>query len=183
MARSFSCTASTALCNLTFAANTTTFPVGSTVTFGTAQTWICDITGEPPGTCGTSGAAQTCLTSKCNYSWTSDSLTSISGPNNTPTVSLTGVTPGTSNVNANVLDRQTACQYGIGPTATVRPTVSISGPSYVPLRTGASTGPNSMTLSATVNPSGGTYSWTTSSNKVSLSKPLFSERNRHINCS
>jgi YD repeat-containing protein len=49
------------------------------------------------------------------------------------------------------------------------PIVSISGPSYVPLRTGSSTGPNSMTLAATVDPSGGTYSWTTSSNKVSLS--------------
>ena len=49
------------------------------------------------------------------------------------------------------------------------PSVSISGPAYVPLRTGASTGPNSMTLTSSVNPSGGTYSWTTSSNKVSLS--------------
>ncbi|HXJ93050.1 MAG TPA: hypothetical protein VMT20_09225 [Terriglobia bacterium] len=48
------------------------------------------------------------------------------------------------------------------------PTVSISGGANVPLRTGSSTGPNSMNLTASGSPSGGTYNWTTSSSKVTL---------------
>jgi hypothetical protein len=132
MARSFSCASGFALCGLTFSPNTTTFAVGSTVTFGTAQTLICDISGEPQGSCGSNGAVQTCSygspSSKCRYSWTSDSGTSISGPSNTPTVSLTGVAPGTSNVNANVLDLQTACQYTFPATANVTPKITSISP-------------------------------------------------------
>jgi Bacterial Ig-like domain (group 2) len=51
----------------------------------------------------------------------------------------------------------------------VQPTVSISGPTDVPLRAAGSSGPNSITLTATGDPSGGAYSWATSSSKVSLS--------------
>jgi hypothetical protein len=48
-------------------------------------------------------------------------------------------------------------------------TVSISGPVNVPLRASGSTGPNSINLTATGTPSGGTYSWSTTSSKVTLS--------------
>ncbi len=52
---------------------------------------------------------------------------------------------------------------------TATPTVSISGSFItVPLRTGNSTGPNQMTLTATGSPSGGKYSWSVSGSKVSL---------------
>ncbi len=50
----------------------------------------------------------------------------------------------------------------------VRPTVSISGPANVPLRGPGFSGPNSMQLTATGNPGGGTFNWSTSSTKVAL---------------
>ncbi len=53
-------------------------------------------------------------------------------------------------------------------TISVTPTITFSGPAYVPLRTGSSTGPNSNTYTATGNPSGGTYSWTASNGNVTL---------------
>jgi hypothetical protein len=50
----------------------------------------------------------------------------------------------------------------------VQPGISASSPSVVPLVTGGSTGPNSMTAMATGTPSGGTYSWATTSSNVTL---------------
>ena len=58
--------------------------------------------------------------------------------------------------------------YAPASSGSTTPTVSISGSAYVPMVTGGSSGPNSTTLAATGTPSGGTYSWTTSSSKVSL---------------
>ena len=46
--------------------------------------------------------------------------------------------------------------------------VTVSGPAYVPLRASGSTGPNSMTLTASGEPSGGTYTWSTTSSNVTL---------------
>jgi len=48
-------------------------------------------------------------------------------------------------------------------------TVSISGRLNVPLRASGSTAPNTINLTATGIPSGGSYSWSTTSSKVSLS--------------
>lgn len=48
-------------------------------------------------------------------------------------------------------------------------TVTASGAAYIPLRTGTSNGPNSNTYIATGAPAGGTYSWSSTSSKVSLS--------------
>jgi len=48
-------------------------------------------------------------------------------------------------------------------------TVSISGPANVPLRAAGSSGPNTINLTATGTPSGGSYSWSTTSSKVTLS--------------
>ena len=51
----------------------------------------------------------------------------------------------------------------------VTPTVNITaGAAYLPLRTGSSQGPNSYNFSAAGSPAGGTYNWTTSSSKVTL---------------
>ncbi|MGD1101518.1 MAG: hypothetical protein ABSA59_05575 [Terriglobia bacterium] len=60
---------------------------------------------------------------------------------------------------------------GVAGVATINVTTSPSiwGPARVPLSTGGSNGQNSISLSAIVYPSGGSYSWTTSSSKVSLS--------------
>jgi hypothetical protein len=52
---------------------------------------------------------------------------------------------------------------------TVKPNVTISGPADVPLRASGSTGPNSITLTAEVSPENGTFLWTTTSSKVTLS--------------
>ena len=172
MARSFSCAANAALCNLTFVPNTTTFSVGSTVTFGTAQTWICDVTGEPIGTCGSDGAAQTCPAAKCNYIWSPDSGTSISGPSNMPTVSLTGAAPGTSIVNANVTDRQTGCQRAIAPIATVKPTVTFTGGNNFIFEGSDPTVTICNSEQVQGTPTQGTFSWsaaTTSSNHPNIS--------------
>ncbi len=49
------------------------------------------------------------------------------------------------------------------------PSVSISGVANVPLRAAGSTGPKSITLTASGSPSGGTFSWNTTSGKVTLS--------------
>jgi hypothetical protein len=56
---------------------------------------------------------------------------------------------------------------GYGTTTVV--TVSISGPANVPLRAAGSSGPNTINLTATGTPSGGSYSWSTTSSKVTLS--------------
>jgi hypothetical protein len=52
---------------------------------------------------------------------------------------------------------------------TVTPSLTISGITYVPLRNSGSTGQNSMTVVASGSPSGGTYSWSTTSSNVTLS--------------
>ncbi|MGH9433391.1 MAG: hypothetical protein ACRD3T_17810 [Terriglobia bacterium] len=46
--------------------------------------------------------------------------------------------------------------------------VSISGPNEVPLRASGNSGPDSVTLTATPSSDGGTYSWSTSGDKVTL---------------
>ncbi len=51
----------------------------------------------------------------------------------------------------------------------------ISGPNAVPLRQAGSSGPNSITLSTTGHPSGGTYSWTTTSSNVTLTNATSSQ--------
>ena len=56
---------------------------------------------------------------------------------------------------------------GYGTTTVVM--VSISGPANVPLRAAGSSGPNTINLSATGTPSGGSYSWSTTSSKLTLS--------------
>jgi hypothetical protein len=124
MARSFSCASSIVLCGLAFNPNTPTFPVGSTVTFGTAQVAMCDASGEPQGSCSGTAANPSCSYTgthpKCRYTWNSNnSVASISGSFTTPTVSLKGVAPGTSNVFADVLDTGSACEFGFSATATV----------------------------------------------------------------
>mgnify|MGYP001082687970 CR=1 FL=1 len=48
-------------------------------------------------------------------------------------------------------------------------TVTASGPANVPLRAAGSSGPNTINLTATGTPSGGAYSWSTTSSKVTLS--------------
>lgn len=50
----------------------------------------------------------------------------------------------------------------------VTPTIAISGPAYVPLAASGSSGINSMVLNTSVNPSGGTYNWSTTSSNVTL---------------
>lgn len=52
--------------------------------------------------------------------------------------------------------------------ANVTPTITFSGPGYVPLRTGSSQGPNSATYTATGTPAGGTFSWSASNTNVTL---------------
>jgi hypothetical protein len=115
MARSFSCGGNTALCGLRIVPITTNIKVGSTVTFGTADTLMCDVTGEPIGTCsvnGDTGTSQLCQTSRCTYGWsaTPGSVASISSGGSSPTVSLTGVSTGSGSATVNVTDRQTSCQ-------------------------------------------------------------------------
>jgi len=73
--------------------------------------------------------------------------------------------------NPNICSNNPACIPPPPPPPPPPPTVSISGPSAVPLRSG-SDGVNWITLNATGNPPGGDYSWTTSSQKVSLSNSV-----------
>jgi hypothetical protein len=163
MARNFSCASGFALCGLTIYPGTQLFSVGSTVNFGTAQTIICDISGEPQGSCGSNGAAQSC--SKCRYAWTSyGAAASISGSNTSPGVSLTGNSAGTSNIGLDVLDTGSACERVTSATATVTPKLQLtlgnqdnsifvgSDPNLAP--------PNS--IFATVSPTGGTFTQTSS---------------------
>jgi hypothetical protein len=144
VARNFSCASGFALCGLTIYPGVQLFSVGSTVNFGTAQTEICDISGEPQGSCGSNGVIQNCPS--CRYGWTSNgAAASISGPNNTPGVSLTGNSAGTSNINLNVLDTASACQYNTNATATVTPSLTSISPARGLIGT---------TLSVTLNGNG-----------------------------
>ena len=83
---------------------------------------------------------------------------------------MNGVAPGSTAIWAEI-SVATCCLpctvYGWGQVDTT-PTVTFSGPAYIPLRTGLSTGPNSRTYTATGSPSGGTYSWTASNGNVTL---------------
>ncbi len=54
----------------------------------------------------------------------------------------------------------------------VRPTVTISGPANVPLRGPGSSGLNSIQLTATGHPGGGTFHWRTSSTNVTLTNTI-----------
>jgi len=169
MARNFSCGNGYVLCGASFSANTTTIPIGQTATFGTLFSEVCFDSIPGPGCTGTFSYYGT---SGYTFQWNTgaSSIISFPGASNTATVTVYGQGAGSTSVTAYAYDPVGHCgPYLDGATGFVTPTVSISGPSYVPLRTGASTGPNSMTLTSSVNPSGGTYGWTTSSNKVSLS--------------
>lgn len=93
------------------------------------------------------------------------------------TAEVDGLSPGTGSVDAvlyfmqqKTVDTCRSSSFFPQQPATVTPSVTITGgASYVPLRAGTSTGPNSSTLTASGSPAGGSYTWSTSSNKVSLS--------------
>lgn len=114
------------------------------------------------------------------YWWAS--LPAIAKVNNTTQKGLvTGQSGRTTPIYASFTDQVVdnawypdyACHYydvdcGDNNTANVV-TVSISGPANVPLRASGSSGPNSINLTATGTPSGGSYSWSSTSSRVTLS--------------
>lgn len=97
---------------------------------------------------------------------------------------MSGVSPGSLTIGAtspfqseNVQDCTTLQTYPPCPThtiaagspGTVAPTVTISGPTNIAmLKAGAQGGGNSITLSATGNPGGGTFSWTAVSGQSNI---------------
>jgi len=171
MARNFSCGSTYVLCGAQFGAGTTTFPIGSQgVAFGYAVALVC-IPQEYGQPCSGQGAGPDNF--NYTYTWSSDSpnVISIAGTSFdglASHVTVNGLAVGTANVSVRIYDPNNGCYAAAGGAGNVQPTVTFSGPGYGPLRTGSSTGPNSANYTSTVNPSGGTYSWSVSNGNVTL---------------
>jgi hypothetical protein len=168
MARNFSCYGGYVIGRAYFlgAWGPTTVNIGQTL--ATPNVYTDEYTATYQGQCGGNfvGRGGVGLT----YNWQSynTSVVSISGSNTLAYANLLGVSGGTADIDVAVTDFYN-CRQDAGGITTVYPTVTVSGPSYVPLRAAGSTGANSMTLTAVGTPSGGTYSWSTTSSNVTLS--------------
>lgn len=165
-----------------------------TATCGTSCTTCCGYSGftigPSPFYCLVNASVQCNATaSYCDgstttfsASWSSDNTAVATVGSSTGLV--TGVSPGTANITATfpfmVVYTGTICSGGGAPSCpaanpgagaqeTTTPSVSISGPVYVPLVASGASGPNQVSLTSDVNPPGGTYQWSTSSTKVTLS--------------
>lgn len=128
MARSFSCGYSGLLCGSTFKLITTFFlDDGSTADFGTLTAVTCtsgtqnSCSGQPTGTGGS-----------FNFNWTSStpSVAAISGTSQYSTVSLRGMSPGSSGIRGMITSNY--CQSGGGGGATVQVPDHLSVQSDVP---------------------------------------------------
>ncbi|MBI1746221.1 MAG: hypothetical protein HYR55_06500 [Acidobacteria bacterium] len=112
------------------------------------------------------------VTNQCAYSSQNASVATVS---TTGLVNL--VSPGSTSLTVQIDGFETrddgfqwitvALLLIVNPPVDVDPTISVSGPSTVPLRSGV-IGQNNINLTAVGSPPGGAYSWSTTSNKVSL---------------
>jgi hypothetical protein len=116
------------------------------------------------------------------WSWSSDNSEIATASD----FQITGIGVGTANINASMSsvpsgdgeDWPYGCPMGTaypeGP-VNVIPTVTISGPSLVPISGSETT--NTIQLTASGNPTGGTYAWTTSNSSVTIGSPSNSQTN------
>src|SRR5216684_790076 len=120
MARNFSCTGYYCLCQPTFASGTTTYPMLSTVGFGSIHGNVCQ--SPNPGPCCNQGSTVQTDTSGYNYSWSSGntSIAQISGSSTSQSVNTYGPGPGSTPVTGSMCDPATGCCISQPPTATVQ---------------------------------------------------------------
>lgn len=149
--------------------------------------WSNFTTGPPNGTCPVGDTMQ-CSAQATNCDGTTQTFSATWSSSNTAIATInssgvmTGVSPGSVTISATfpslVLFTGTLCPPQTCPmhaqsassNENITPTVSISGPSAVPLCSGCPTnGVNAIQLSASGNPSGGTFSWSTTSGNITLS--------------
>lgn len=140
-------------------------PIGSAAFLGAIEPTLCDA--YNPSAC--SGNYYSQGGSGYTYSWsaTKPSIASITGSTTSASADFFGNALGSAGGLGTISTAY--CQFSSSGQVAVDPSVSISGPSAVPLLAAGASGPNSITLTATGTPSGGSFSWSTTSGKVTLS--------------
>jgi len=158
MARSFSCGGQIEICQAGFYSYYPFIGDNETVTLGNITAQVC--MNQCNGTVlGNGGSGYT-------YSWSSGNsgIASISGPTNQQSVSVYGVSPGTTYLDGSVYDGY--CQLYVQPPAPVVPTLTVQGNQYGSIFVGTDPGlAVANTFTANVNPTGGTLTVTSSDSK------------------